>query len=235
MIISVITPAHNEEQYIEKCLSSVRHAAQSASVNYEHIVVINRCTDQTEKIARSWGCRIVHENSQNLSCIRNAGAAHASGDIIVTIDADSWISNHMFKEVIRLLKTGHYIGGGVRIYPERLSLGIFFSLLVVMPFVLWHGVSVGMLWCYKRDFDAIGGFDESLISIEDLDLAKRLKQFGKRKFKRFTTIKEAHMITSCRKFDQFGDWYFIRNPKRVYDIFNCKQNAVNAFFYNVSR
>jgi hypothetical protein len=235
MFISIITPAHNEEKYLGKCLSSVKKAAQSASVKYEHIVVINRCTDQTESIARSLGCRIVHENSKNLSCIRNAGVAHACGDIIVTIDADSWISENMFTEVIRMLNSGQYIGGGVRIYPERLSAGIFCSLLIVMPFVLLHGVSVGMLWCFKSDFDAVGGFNESLICVEDIDLARRLKKLGKNTSKHYGTIRKAHMITSCRKFDQFGDWYFVRNPKLVYDIFTCKQDAANEFYYDISR
>ena len=60
-------------------------------------------------------------------------------------------------EVLRNLHAGRCIGGGVRIVPERLSPGICASLLVMAPFVLWHGVSAGMFWCFKKDFEAVGG------------------------------------------------------------------------------
>jgi glycosyltransferase involved in cell wall biosynthesis len=235
MMISIITPAHNEEAHLEKCLASVKLAAEMASVESEHIVVINRCTDGTEALAAKAGCRIVHDDTQNLSHIRNNGVAAAKGEIIVTIDADSWVTPNMLSEVIRLLETRHYIGGGVRVYPERWSMGIVGSLLIVAPFVLRHGVSAGMFWCYKRDFDAVGGFDESLACIEDIDFGKRLKALGRHQGKRYGTIRKAHLTTSCRKFDQFGDWYFIRNPKIVCDIFKHHQDAANKFYYNARK
>ena len=147
MDISVITPAHNEEQYLGKCIESIKAAAQYAQLDSEHIVVLNRCTDRTEEIAVSSGCRVVHENARNLSRIRNAGVAEAQGNIVVTIDADSWMTTNMLSEVIRRLGSGKFIGGGVLIYPERWSLGILCSLLVLLQFLLWHRVSAGMFWC----------------------------------------------------------------------------------------
>lgn len=233
MDISVITPAHNEEKFIGKCTDSVKAAAEFTSLKVEHIVVVNRCSDQTEETAKAAGCTIVHEDARNISRIRNAGAAVAQGKILTTIDADSWISANMLAEVVRLLETGRFIGGGVLVRPERWSPGIFCSLLVVVAFVFWHRVgSAGMFWCYKKDFDAIGGFDESLICVEDVDFAKRLRKHGKAKSKKYGTIRKARMTTSCRKFDQFGDWCLIRNPKTVLDIFNRKQEAADRFYYD---
>ncbi|NNL76710.1 MAG: glycosyltransferase [Desulfobacterales bacterium] len=233
MDISVVTPAHNEEQYLGNCISSIKAAARYASLHVEHVVVLNRCTDRTEEVAVSGGCRIVHENARNLSKIRNAGVSAARGNIIVTIDADSWMSPNMLVEVIRRLESDRFIGGGVRIRPERWSLGIVCSLMVVIPFVLRHRVSAGMLWFNKCDFDAIGGFDESLSCVEDVDFARRLKGLGRRRSKRYGTIMSAYITTSCRKFDQFGDWYFVRNPKVVYDIFKRNQQVADAFYYDL--
>ena len=59
------------------------------------------------------------------------------------------------------------------------------------------------------DFEAIGGFNEDWVSVEDLDFAKRLSLTAEAK-ERFKTITRAHIVTSCRKFDTFGDWYLIR-------------------------
>jgi len=84
----------------------------------------------------------------------------------------------MLSEVFRSLESGQFIGGGVLIYPERWSLGIASSLMVLLPLLIWHRVSAGMFWCFKSDFDSIGGFDESIICVEDLDFGKRLKKLG---------------------------------------------------------
>ena len=194
------------------------------------------CTDRTEKIARSYGASIVRDESKNLSMIRNAGVRSACGDIIVTLDADSWMSPNMLIEINRLLNSGEYIGGGVLMYPERLSLGIFFTIVLILPVLIRHGVSGGLFWSFRSDFEAIHGFDESLVSAEDIDFARRLKLYGKIRRKRFKTITKAHIITSCRKFDIFGDWYFVRNPHLAWKILQGKDaKAANSFFYDVLR
>ncbi|AIE80162.1 Glycosyltransferase [Bacillus cereus] len=49
---SIIIPAHNEEKYIRKCLDSIAKASEAYKEQTEVIVVLNRCTDQTEEIAK---------------------------------------------------------------------------------------------------------------------------------------------------------------------------------------
>ena len=53
---SIIIPAHNEEKYIRKCLDSIAKASEAYKEQTEVIVVLNRCTDQTEEIAKSYNC-----------------------------------------------------------------------------------------------------------------------------------------------------------------------------------
>jgi GT2 family glycosyltransferase len=168
--------------------------------------------------------------------IRNAGAAAARGEILVTIDADSRMSANMLVHVVRLLETGKFIGGGTLIIPERWSLGICCSLLPLVPYALWYRVSAGLFWCYKKDFDAIGGFDEDFISVEDVDFAERLRAYGRRVGKRYGTIWRGWITTSCRKFDHFGDWYFFRNPSVVRRLFTGRDRAAaDRFYYEVGR
>ena len=93
MKFSIIIPARNEEKYISKCLDSIRVASQPYPGQVEITVCINRCTDKTEEITRSYGAKIVYDDSKNLAKIRNAGAKAATGEIIATIDADSRMSS----------------------------------------------------------------------------------------------------------------------------------------------
>jgi|WetSurMetagenome_2_1015567.scaffolds.fasta_scaffold60982_3 glycosyltransferase involved in cell wall biosynthesis len=101
--ISVIIPAHNEEEYIGRCLESVRAAARKLPTPVEAVVVLNRCTDRTEAISLEYGATIVHEDARNLSRIRNAGIRASTGSVTITIDADSWMSANMLAEVSRRL------------------------------------------------------------------------------------------------------------------------------------
>jgi glycosyltransferase involved in cell wall biosynthesis len=209
MTFSVVIPAHNEEGQIGGCLDSVERAAKAAGAGVEIIVVLNRCTDGTEGIAAGRAV-IVREEAANLSRIRNAGAARATGEVIVTIDADSRMAENMFIEVAKALESGRFIGGGVRVKAERYSVGIVSSAaLVLIPFAI-QGISAGSFWCRREDFRAIGGFNEEYYTAEDYDFAVRLKAYGRTRGKRFGTLWRTHIVTSCRKFDWFGDWFVWR-------------------------
>ncbi|GIP28894.1 glycosyl transferase [Paenibacillus sp. J23TS9] len=211
---SIIIPARDEEKCIGRCLDSLAAAAAAYPGQVEAIVVLNRCTDQTAAIAESYGAVTLTDDSKNLSQIRNAGIHAARGEIIVTIDADSWVTDNMLTEIDRMLMTGKYIGGAVRTAFERNSLGITMSALVlIIPLLFKYGmITVGLFWGYKKDFEAIHGFNEQMLMAEDADFASRLKKWGKQNGKKYGTVTKAIMTTSCRKFDQGGDWYLFLHP-----------------------
>ena len=238
---SIIIPAHNEENYITACLESIKLAEQEVSGNRVQIIVAaNRCTDKTAEIARKFGAQVIDNQDKCISMIRNAGVRAAEGDIIVTIDADSRMTKGSLKEIAEMLESGKYVGGGTRSKFERLSLGILCSGAYVafnlIP-IMWKNkaaLSGGMFWCYKRDFEMIGGFDESLISLEDMDFAVRLNKLGVSRGQKYGTLKKSYILTSSRKFDEFGDWYLIKNRKLTKRIFTGKdREAADGFYYDV--
>jgi glycosyltransferase involved in cell wall biosynthesis len=234
---SVLVPAHNEEAYLGACLASIEAAARPYQGLVETVVALNRCTDGTEEIARAHGAVIVREDARNLAKIRNAAARAASGEILVTIDADSTMSANMLSEIDRALARGDTIGGGVALIPDRLSLGIVLTWLMLAPYALIrYRVSGGLFWCYRKDFEAIGGFDESMVSGEDLDFAVRLKAHGKAHGKPFRTLWRASIRTSVRKFDALGDWYLVLRPGLIRTILRGKdQKAADAYYYDLER
>ena len=101
---SVVIPAHNEEKYIGKCLEAIGKAAEKARpLETEVIVVANRCTDGTAEIARQHGAAVLPNEDRSISAIRNMGVRAASGEIIVTIDADSCMTEGSLLEIKQML------------------------------------------------------------------------------------------------------------------------------------
>ncbi len=81
--LSVCLIVKNEEAFLGRCLASVREVA------HEIIVVDTGSTDRTVPIAREQGAQ-VHQIAwqDNFSAARNAALSHATGDWILSIDAD---------------------------------------------------------------------------------------------------------------------------------------------------
>jgi len=229
---SIIIPAHNEEKYIGKCLGSIKKASQFCQNQVEIIVILNRCHDRTEEIVKKINVKIFKNDRQNLAALRNFGAKQATGDIIITIDADSWMSQNALLDIANRLNTGKYIGGDAQIKFEKINLSviltiILYSIILFRDFYLKR-LTVGLFWCFKKDFDKIGGFNENLISAEDLDFARRLKRYGKKQGKRYGRVD--YITTSNRK---FGDWYYIRNIKTLLKVKNGKdEEAAQKIYYN---
>lgn len=235
-MISIIIPARNEELYLPAALDSIQRAAACCDEAVEIVVVINRCSDRTQRIAEERSCVVVKDDSKNLSKIRNSGAKRSSGNILVTMDADSRMSVNMLSEIIRVLREEPVVGGGVCMLPERWSLGILATGLALAPIALRYGISGGLFYCRRETFWAIRGFDERLVSVEDIDFARRLRAYGKEHGLRFKTIFRAQITTSCRKFDRFGDWYLLKHPKEFIELLRGKnQELANKIWYDFER
>jgi glycosyltransferase involved in cell wall biosynthesis len=235
-VLSVAIPARDEERYIGRCLESVMRSAERAKQHVEVIVALNQCTDRTREIAESHGATCVVEDRKSIAAVRNAAVRASNAAAIVTLDADSWMSEGTVGEVIARVFDDGYVGGGTVVLPERWSIGIVFSVLAVMPYVIMHRVSMGMLWFLRDTFEALGGLNEEMVSVEDLDFARRLKALGRARGQKYGTIWRNGIRTSCRKFDEFGDWYLFRNPRLVRRIFTgADRAAADSFYYDVRR
>jgi glycosyltransferase involved in cell wall biosynthesis len=80
--ITVIIPCLNEEQGIEQVLRRM-----PAFVD-EVIVVDNGSTDRTSEVAQSFGAYVIRELVRGYGRSYKKGFAHATGDIIITLDGD---------------------------------------------------------------------------------------------------------------------------------------------------
>lgn len=89
MKISVIIPALNEEKGIEAVVGQIPvKKFQEAGHSLEIIVVDNGSTDRTAEIATAAGAKVISQPLRGYGNAYHAGFGSASGDIIVTGDAD---------------------------------------------------------------------------------------------------------------------------------------------------
>src|ERR1041384_3222448 len=142
--ISIIIPAFNEEKLLGKTLRRVRQSSNAfANLNWEVELIVcdNNSTDRTAAIAQANGARVVFEPHNQISRARNCGAAAASGDWLVFVDADSRPTPDLFAEVSSAIKAGKCLAGGATIRFDRAALA---GRLVAR---LWNGISRSLRWC----------------------------------------------------------------------------------------
>ena len=96
MKISGVVIVKNAEEFITECLNSL-------SFCDEVVVVDSGSTDNTLSIAKKFNCKIIKENFNDFSEMRNVGLHEASGDWIVYLDADERISKELSKEIMHVL------------------------------------------------------------------------------------------------------------------------------------
>ena len=207
--MSVIIPAHNEERYVERCIRSVSAAAEQYAGSVEIIVVCNRCTDRTAERAQKCGARVIQNGDRCIARVRNAGIDAATGDVIVTIDCDNRMTKGTLCEIAGLLRTGRYIGGGAPIRFERYSFPLRCNDLLCRISFRLTGLYCGIFWAEKKTFLAVGGFADKK-AMEDIATAKALRAYGKQHGKKYTVLRKNVLINSTRKYDDMGDWLYLK-------------------------
>jgi glycosyltransferase involved in cell wall biosynthesis len=193
-VISFVVPAYNEERLLGRTLAAIHTAALELAQPYEIIVADDSSTDQTAAIARAGGARVVSVRFRQIARVRNAGAAGATGDVLIFVDADTIVPPGTLRATADALDRGA-VGGGASVYIDgKLPLWI---RLFMPPFRLSFRICRLAAGCYvfsrRRDFEAVRGFDERLYAAEEIALSRALRRRG-----RFVVLSEP-VMTSGRK------------------------------------
>lgn len=97
-MLSSIIITKNEEVMIGECLLSLEFSD-------EIIVVDTGNTDSTNDIAKSFGAKIITNNSDSYAGFRNAGLKTAHGDWILYVDADERVTPLLKKEIEQIMSS----------------------------------------------------------------------------------------------------------------------------------
>lgn len=234
-LVTVIIPAFNEADYIRPTLQALFEAVgnyEAGGGRAEVIVVDNASTDATAAAASTFPVRIVREEKRQIAAARNRGAAEARGRHFVFLDADSHPSPNALVRIGGLLSTGKYAGGGVRILPEKWTLGTLWMMPLVPILQVFYGVSGGMIFCTREAFEAVGGFDESFYATEDLDFVLRLKDWALRNALAFGNLADVQIRTSMRKLAKAPLADFLIFPLYLLDKGSVKRRENCSLWYD---
>src|SRR5437764_3343630 len=217
-MISFIVPAYNEEHELSDTLAAIREAASGATQPYEIIVVDDASTDATPEIASGAGAKVIPINRRQIAAARNAGARGAQGEYLFFIDADTRINREHVSGGIAALEGG-YAGGSARVAMDGF-VPIWGRVLLRGFSSVYFGLNLGagaFLFTTRRNFEAIGGFDEQYFAGEEVYFSLELKKVGGFKVLREPVVTSARKLRMYPAKDLLGKYFCIilRGPGGV--------------------
>lgn len=176
--ISVIIPAYNEECFIGDTIDALN--LNLKNFNHEVIVVDNGSTDATRQISREKGASVILKEKGTIASLRNEGVAHASGKLLIFIDADVTVTpewgRHLQKNYKRYVS--EKLISGSRCLPVNEEYWLNKYWFALMPNKNAAYINSGHLICAKQLFKEINGFSEHLVTAEDYDFCIKAKRNG---------------------------------------------------------
>lgn len=189
VLVSIIVPTLNEAKFLDGTLNYV--AKELKDFSYELIISDGGSKDETLAIAKKHWAKITlkKEGNKSIAEARNLGAKLAQGEYFLFMDADVQIQHlHQFLEKsLQFFAKGKVSAITVKadIYPQekRWVDVVGFALLnflIMVGNLLGLGAAIGEVQLVeKKSFSRVGGYDENLITSEDVDLFKRLSRLKK--------------------------------------------------------
>ena len=203
MLLSIVIPAFNEGEKLERTVECLEYALTSTNLvrdSWEIIVCDNNSTDRTAAIASSLGATVVYEPVNQISRARNTGATIAKGKWLLFLDADSFPSPQLMTDVLEVIGNRNIVGCGATVSVED---GTTFNRLRMErlnPLFRALRLSGGAFLLCRRDaFLRIGGFSTGLYALEDIEFVLRLKRYGRSIGNAFIVLHKHPVITSGRK------------------------------------
>ena len=198
-MISFIVPAYNEEALIGRTLEALNRAALNIGEPYEIVVADDASSDLTSAIAENYGARMVRVSLRQIAATRNAGALESIGDKLIFVDADTVVSTEVVQAAIDAMNNGAAGGGSAVSFDGPLPRYAELAFPVMVRLFRAAGLACGcFLFCTRRAFDAVGGFDETLFASEEITMSRALKRQG-----RFVVLRES-VRSSGRKLRMYS-------------------------------
>lgn len=198
--VSIIVPTLNEEERLPVLLASLE--AQSVPV-HEVIVADARSSDGTRDVALGAGAVVVPGGLPGPG--RNAGAAAATGDWLLFLDADVQLPADALEVAFREMAREGLDSASAWFVPDsgdaflRLNHWVSSHYFRITSRLRWPHAIGAFLLVRKADHDRIGGFDPSIKVAEDQDYVRKLSRIG-----RYGFLRRPEVVIAARRFEEEG-------------------------------
>ena len=192
--ISVVIPTLNEAEGLPETVTRARLVPEMNEI----IVVDGGSRDRTYEIAAQLGCRVLTCAAGRGNQMRH-GAAHASGDVVVLLHADTWLPPEAGRAALDCLRDQGVVGGGFwKIFRDPSPLMHGSRWRCAAHFYLCKRFFGDQAIFVRRDvLDQIGGVPDHPL-MEEFELCRRLRQVGR------LALADATVTTSARRFAKLG-------------------------------
>lgn len=197
--LTVVVPALNEEQRLPLLFDALERQTRRP----DQVVIADAgSTDDTRVVAVAHGATVVAGGRPAAG--RNAGAAVATGDLLLFLDADDELDDDFIASALEEFADRRLAVATSFVEPiERDPRNIFATEVVnlyldVMQYVAPH--APGFCILVRRDVhEVIDGFDETVVLAEDHDYVQRAAEHGK-----FRVLQSTSVATSMRRIEKEG-------------------------------
>jgi rSAM/selenodomain-associated transferase 2 len=214
MRLSIIVPTLNEASHLPSAVAQARRQAVLGPP-YEIIVADCGSADGTADLAAHLGTRLIQERPalSSRAAAMNRGAAEATGDVFLFLDADTLAPHAYDRAIQQALADPHVIGGAFEFALD----GPQFSLRLVeiinrVRYRLWP-LYYGDQGIFIRApvFRRVGGYPERRI-LEASDFCRRVGPEGK------LVLVHRYMRTSARRFVEGGILRVLAHDCRIWGL-----------------
>jgi glycosyltransferase involved in cell wall biosynthesis len=233
--VSVIIPTYCEEETIEGCLKSVEN--QDYPETIESIVVDSHSPDRTRQFASRNADKVLDLTARGVGKARNAGAKVASGDILLFLDADTFLETNFVSEIVGVFADKRVVCvSGILKTLERLDpLDTLFAvshygftnklaeISAHLGFPMFPSVCCS---ARKSVFHQVGGFREDIACAEDITFSRNMGKVGKCVVNnRATAYTSVRRISKCGKTKMYSMYF-----KNYVKLFMLNRNRGSKTF-----
>jgi cellulose synthase/poly-beta-1,6-N-acetylglucosamine synthase-like glycosyltransferase len=191
--VSIIIPAVNEEKTIVNTIKSALSIDYPKNL-FEVIVVDDGSNDKTYALAKKFASsinpkvKVLTKSHGGKGSALNLGIKHASGEIIITMDADTFVSpdsvrkmmSYFYSKDVMSVTPSMGVHRPETIWQRVQHIEYYLGVFLRKSFSTLNAIHVtpGAFSAYRKEFfEKYGGYDEHNIT-EDLEIALRIQSKG---------------------------------------------------------
>lgn len=221
-LVSIIVPIYNVEEYLNRCIRSI---IRQTYENLEIILVDDGSTDNCFSICQDWGkkdsrIKVIHQKNGGLSAARNTGIDVATGQYIMFLDSDDYLSPYCIETMVDLIQVdnadvviGNFVNGNEDNYNFTKDINYKKNM---------SGVDA-IRQIYNNDEDALK-FTSACAKLYRKNLFKNIRYpSGKLYEDIFTTHKVLYLCKNAIVIGLECVYYFQRITSIMHDNYNLKK------------